>query len=250
MRNTAINSLRSFDAYWNMTETSNGANKSQHENFRLQYFEYCGITKNPYNTTKSLARCVLTGRSGEGRKETLKLAHLIPVSTSEEIRSTLNISNDQNGIWSFRNCLLLCWNIEYYYDRKKLSFVPHPLQNNTYMLKIWDATIRNEPIYEGAVDENESGDSTIGYYENCCLKLQMENGIKLVPFKRCLSNQMFVCFASTKLSNQFVPPGFSSDTDRQKCSFKRDDLLVLRKGLQKVIMEESLEEHGELIDDV
>lgn len=71
-----------------------------------------------------VAYCVLTG---EGRKDTLKLAHLVPASAPASILKTLKLSNDENDIWSLRNVLLLCWSIGYYFNRKKLSFVPNPL---------------------------------------------------------------------------------------------------------------------------
>jgi len=142
--------------------------------------------------------------------------------------------------------LLLSWNIEHYYDRKKLSFIPHPFHNNTYVLKIWDKEVGNELIYNGAEDENEAGDSTIGYYENRCLKLKLDNGVTLEPFKRCLSYQMFVSFASTNLSNDHVPDDFATHIDGN-WSAKREDLLVLRKSLEKVTIEEALKERAEYL---
>jgi hypothetical protein len=72
--------LTAFDAYGNMTQTSAGNNKQRQEEIRRNYYDYCGITKDPNDKEKSPAICVLTGRSGDGNKNTLKLAHLVPAS--------------------------------------------------------------------------------------------------------------------------------------------------------------------------
>jgi hypothetical protein len=78
-----------FDAYGNRTQTSAGINKQRHEQIRNNYYDHCGITKNPNDAGKSLAYCVLTGRTGEGREDTLKLAHLVPASAPASILKTL-----------------------------------------------------------------------------------------------------------------------------------------------------------------
>jgi hypothetical protein len=238
--------LRAFDAFSNMTETSAGKNKPKQEEIRKRYYDSCGLSNDPNKEGATLNFCVLTGRNGEGRKNTLKLAHLVPASANVDVLNTLKLSNDKNGVWSLRNVLLLSWNIEFYYDRKKLSFVPHPLLENTYILKLWDKDVRNELIYEDAVDRVEEGDSKIGYYEGRCLQLTMPNGVILIPFKRCLSYQMFVSFASTNLLTDRAPTDFGSDNDDWLS--KRTDLLMARKSLEKVIdteAEESLEEQCE-----
>ena len=247
LRTSSGLALRSFDAFMNMTQTSAGPNKPKQDKIRKDYYDLCGITEDPNDQSKSLECCVLTGRTGGGRKKALKLAHLVPASASEDILNTIKLPNDEHGVWSLRNVLLLSWNIEHYYDRKKLSFVPHPLQQNMYMMKIWDQDIGKELIYDEAVDEIESGDSTIGYYENRCLNLTMNNGTILEPFKRCLSYQMFVCFASTNLSADMAPDDFASHSDGSWVT-TREDLLVLRKSVEKVIDEETLGEQADGMD--
>lgn len=97
MRVAAEFSLKAFDAYCNMTQTSAGQNQEKQKALRSLYFDFCNITEVPNAAEKSLACCVLTGRSGDGRKDTLKLAHLVPASTSQEILDVLNLSNDENG---------------------------------------------------------------------------------------------------------------------------------------------------------
>lgn len=240
--------LRGFDAYDNMTQTSAGANKSRQEEIRKLYFDHCGITKDPNNETKALACCVLTGRTGGGNKGTLKLAHLVPASAAAHILETLKLSNDEYGIWSLRNVLLLCSKIEYYFDRKKLSFEPHPLLENTYTLKLWDKAVARELIYEGAEDEAVEGDSTIGFYVGRPLNLAMPSGAVLTPFKRCLAYQMFVSFASTSLRTDDAPADFASDIEGW--FDKRRDLLLLRKSLEKAVVNESEEENEESAADL
>jgi hypothetical protein len=236
-RLTAGSSLRTFDAYSNMTQTSAGQNKPNQEAIRNKYFDFCGITKDANDLAKTRACCVLTGRNGEGRK-VLKLAHLVPASSSSNILNTLRLPNDENGVWSLRNVLLLCEKIEHYFDRKKLSFVPSPLYNNVYILKIWDEEIRNELLYDGATDIDDPGDSTIGYYENRCLNLTMPNGNVLSPFKRCLSYQVFMSFASSKLKKCDVPADFASDIGKDWNNL-RNDLLITRSSLETAIAEET-----------
>jgi hypothetical protein len=146
--------------------------------------------------------------------------------------------------------LLLSWNIEYYFDRKKLSFVQYPLHADKFDLKIWDSAVAKELIFDGAKVSSVVGDNTIGFYAGRSLNLHMPNGKILQPFKRCLSYQAFVSFFSTKLLNDYAPPDFSSDNEgNQDWLEKRNDFLVMRKSLDKSIMSESEEELGLLEDE-
>eukprot|EP01036_Dinobryon_divergens_P041596 gene41596-55150_t len=127
--------------------------------------QYCGITDKPCSSSSisskaKPARCVLTGRSGA-----LKLAHLVPASANEDILRCLKLRNDEAGIWSVRNALLLALDFARAFHRTRLSFEPHPLQQNTYKLKIWDPSVRDELVWQGATVEKVTGDNTIGFYE-------------------------------------------------------------------------------------
>ena len=240
LRASFMLSLRSFDAYENMTQTSAGKNSAKQIEIKTRYYNYCGISTAP-DETNMMQRdfCVLTGRSGK-----LKLAHLVPASASEDIRKTLQLSNDHNGIWSIRNVLLLCWNIEQAFDRKKLSFVQNPLRSDLYTMTIWDDDIRSELIWDGAKVESEASDNTIGFYDGRPLILQMKNGVKLEPFKRCLSYQHFLCILYSRLRTGDPPTDFASEIgDKWIC--KRSDLLVLRASLDKQVMTEVEEEENE-----
>jgi len=189
----------------------------------------------PDKEESSPAVCVLTKRMG---KLKLKLAHLLPASTQIDILKTLKISDDNYGLWSIRNVLLLCWNIEYYFDRKKQSFLQSPLDSNIFILKIWDPKVAEELIFDGAKEESEIGDNKIGFYENKPLHLEMPNGITLRPFKRCLSYQAFISFCDSQLLYDAVPPDFGSVDETQTWLSKRSDLLLLRKSLDKTVDQE------------
>eukprot|EP01035_Chromulina_nebulosa_P037409 gene37409-50487_t len=241
LRTSASIAIRNYNAYLNMTQTSAGLNKSRQESIRKDYYDFCGVTDKPGGSSSSSkdnqARCVLTGRSGK-----LKLAHLVPASANEDIRICLKLNNDEAGIWSLKNVLLLSFDIERAFDRTRLSFEPHPLQQNTYILKIWDPSVRDELIWQDANVERVAGDNTIGFYEGHSLQLNMPNGATLTPFKRCLSYQHFMCYlASKERSLQDPPPEFGSDIGGVWTT-KRNDLLVLKRSLEKAIDEEDEED--------
>jgi hypothetical protein len=66
-------------------------------------------------------------------------------------------------------------------------------------MKVWDEAVRAELIFDEAKVQVQEGDNTIGYYEGVELKLALPNGVQLVPFKRALSYQEFLCFAYSTL---------------------------------------------------
>jgi hypothetical protein len=235
MRTTAAITFRNFDAYDKMTETSAGKTQKKQEDIRKKYYDHCGISDDRNKEGTTQATCVLTGRSGK-----LKLAHLLPASADSDIQKTLRLSNDEYGVWSLRNVMLLSWNIEYYFDRKKLSFIQSPLYNDVFILKIWDSEVRDSLIFDGAKVFSMEGDNKIGFYENRQLQLIMPNGVKLQPFKRCLSYQAFVSFYNTNLLNDAVPSDFGSDNETWLS--KREDMLVMRKSLEKEVVREVEEE--------
>jgi HNH endonuclease len=255
LRATAQLTLGRFNAYAIMTQTSAGVNKSKQVTLRTDYYTHCGITdsrEEAVASEKAQAACMLTGLGLEeataskkvqavcvltGRAGMLKLAHLLPASANTEIKRTLAIQDVD--IWNFRNVLLLAWNIEHWYDRTKLSFVPHPLYEGCYVMKIWDDSIRNILIWEGAKVSTEANDNTIGYYENRLLNLVMKNGIRLDPFKRCLSYQNFICFTESRLRAKEAPKDFGSDLGDPEWTNVRDDFMTMRKSLEKDIESEA-----------
>lgn len=231
-------SFRDFNAYDQMTATSASIKKDSQKKLRTEYFEHCGITMNR-DTAKAdgkvIAFCVLTGRADSARN--LKLAHLVPAATKQDIKTALQLQHED--IWGFRNVLLLSWNIERAFDKCQISFVPNPLHENSYSMKIWDDIVRDTPIWDGAeVLVAGTKDNTIGYYEDKYLNLNMENGITLVPFKRCLSYQNFICFYKSAVVEQ--PNDFSSELGNPDgWAIQRNNLMSMRFTLERDILLES-----------
>jgi hypothetical protein len=140
--------------------------------------------------------------SGYRGKSTL--AHILPHSAQQNssVMELLQLTNEDLN--SDRNLLLLANNIEYYFDRLKLSFVPHlgagmKLQ---WILKIWDDSIRDKPLADGA-------DEPIGSCEGKPLILHEDH----IVYKRCLSYQAF--WAAAKhlggtFTEESIPYDFSS----------------------------------------
>ena len=136
--------------------------------------------------------------------------------------------------------LLLSWCIEEAFDRLRISFSAHPLQNDVFVMKVWDDSVRNELIWEGAQVLAVEGDNTIGYYEGASLILALPNSTtRLQPFKRALSYQEFMCFAQTTQPIRDCPGDFSSTDFGESWTQKRGDLLVLRQALNKEIDQET-----------
>ena len=239
LRAAAQITFQNFNAYDTMTQTSAGLKKGNEEKLRKEYFDHCGITSDEGDAKangKAHALCLLTKRNGK-----LKLAHILPASTHKRIRDVLQITDED--IWSFRNVLLLSENTEKAFDRNQLSFVPHPLLLNQYVLKFWDESVKKEEIWNGAKQLNVENDNLIGFYEGLPLNLRMENGVHLVPFKRCLSYQNFICFFKSKLSTHFVPDDFSSVLGEPNgWKIQRDDFLLMRADLDKDIVSETAED--------
>lgn len=237
LRTSISLTFRNYNAYENMTQTSAGKNKDRQSLLRTNFYERYQIT-DAKNTAKTQATCVLTGRSG-----TLKLAHLVPVSSSKDVRAALKLTDED--IWSFRNVLLLSWQIEHFFDRCKLSFMANPLHSGVYTMKIWCDTVRDKLIWAGAKETIKgSNNNKIGFYDGHELKLHMPNGEQLEPFKRCLSYQAFICFVTSKLPIMDSPEDFSSDIGTEWPRL-RNDLLVLRNSLDKQIYDETADSETE-----
>mmetsp|Transcript_2594 Transcript_2594/g.4009 ORF Transcript_2594/g.4009 Transcript_2594/m.4009 type:complete len:357 (+) Transcript_2594:2-1072(+) len=221
--------LGNTDVYANLTQTSNSKKLDRQElqdDLRRRLYERHGIQ---YQYRQNQISCFLTGRRG-----ICKIAHLLPVSASEtSINRVLNLSNDQNGIWSLRNVLYLSYNVEMAFDRKRLSFIEHPTRMDTFILKIWDDSVRKELIWSGAEMETVEGDQYIGFYEGRSLNLTLANGVQWAPFKRCLAYQLYICAASRMLADE-MPSDFSSEECVDWRS-KRAQLLVLKKSLEKTV---------------
>ena len=103
--------------------------------------------------------------------------------------------------------------------------------HNTYYMKIWNET---------EVSVAGTNDNTIGYYEDRESHLGMINGITLLPFKRCLSYQNFICCYRSEIVD--LPNDFSSELGNpDEWATARKDLMLMRFSLQKDIILESAE---------
>jgi hypothetical protein len=145
---------------------------------------------------------MITGLNGD-----LAAAHLVPLNISKKIASSLALENELNNV---RNILILNHGIEQAYDKQRISFIPgNPLSNNDFVLKIWDDSVRNEPI-------SKNSKVLIGEYEHASLKLTFPGGKVHFPFKRALSYHNFLTFMKWSLHNNEIhnneePVDFSSD---------------------------------------
>ena len=87
-------------------------------------------------------KCVVTGKIGNSKQ--VVGAHLIPRNTLPETLARLGISK----VHVFQNILIICKEIELAYDKLALSFVPGAMDR--YVLKIWDPSVKNKPIFTGS----------------------------------------------------------------------------------------------------
>jgi hypothetical protein len=72
----------------------------------------------------------------------------------------------------------------------------------------------------------------------------MKNGVKLVPFKRCLSYQNFICFYRSREVEQ--PKNFSSELESpDEWESQRDNLMKMRNTLDKDILSETADSDDE-----
>ena len=236
LRLLAASAFKSFDAYDTMTQTSRGRNQSRQIDLRGDFYDRHHISDSPVlvqdngepvENPRQQAVCAVTGRRGR-----LKLAHLVPASVSQEIMETLHLRYED--VWGFQNVILMGHNIEDAYDRCKLSFQRHPLHDHHYYMKIWDDSVRETLIWDGAKAINDPNDNRIGFYENRTFNLSLFNS-----FRRCLSYHNFVCFYKSNLRNEYVPPDYASLVgDPDSWTIKRDDLMQLRSDLDRDILVE------------
>jgi hypothetical protein len=109
-----------------------------------------------------------------------------------------------------------------------LSFIQKSALDTSLILKIWDDSIRTQPIWPGS-------DLTIGEFDGTALNLSLPVMLyDLQPFRRCLSYQALMAFmANSKFSEIFSPPDdFCSDIDAlPKYKAKRQSFLEFRRKL-------------------
>ena len=176
--------------WFNMSQTTDGTRV----NTRKVFFEAFGIK----NDT---AKCMLTGVTPL-RPADLTVAHIMPKSAKSKYLECLSMTRDE--VNSVRNLLLLCSKIEHAFDRLDISFVPpsNPFEGQ-FCLRIWNAKVRDMPIYEGA-------STNIGDYDNAVLNLSV-NGRVHNPFKRAISYQAYHAYLYWSEYNYDVPELIDAD---------------------------------------
>jgi len=91
------------------------------------------------------AACVISGETGYS--DEVVCAHILPRPAPKYLMKRLGI----NDVDSLRNVFMVAKNIEYFYDRKKVSIVPCKEPNSTgYKMIVWDSSILDEKIFDGS----------------------------------------------------------------------------------------------------
>ena len=107
----------------------------------------------------------------------------MPLSASKNSSALKVLELSHEDLNRSQNLLLLASNIEFSFDRLKVSYVPSVDENffEVFVLKIWDSSITTMQIFDGSP-------KTIGDYVNHSLKLRHR------VFKRYLAYQsMWAC---------------------------------------------------------
>jgi len=156
-----------------------GSQKERRNNFQRQdLFRHHGLEERTVT-------CMFTGARGK-----VKLAHLLPINVDYSVVRGLRMENQLN---SFRNNLILSENIEKAYDKQRISFTQHPTLIDKFIMKVWDDTVLDEPIF-GQL--NDSDAPKLSQFTNCLLNASIDmplNGPHQ-PFKRILAYHDFMCF--------------------------------------------------------
>jgi len=141
---------------------------------------------------------------------------------------------------NLRNLIFLSNNIEAAFDAMKLSFVPHDILHDALRMKIWDESVRHEPIFDGST-------LTIGEFEEQALNFSVEgsDGVtrENLPFRRCFAYQALMCFCRHATDLTAKPP---NDSRRSETLLEyealRKRLLEMRATLQRQQERETAEE--------
>ena len=214
-----------------MSETGASSAKDAKE----KYMEHFGLNGDN-------VKCALTGLRGK-----ITLAHILPRRSKSLIRKYLGlVPSDMN---SHRNLVFLCFNIEKAFDAMKISFVPQDALHDALVMKIWDESVRSDPIFDGSL-------ITIGEFERQALNFSLVGSDSVTreyaPFRRCFAYQALMCFCRHSVLLGDEPPSEergSGDFPDYVALRKRllDMHASFRRGMKKEIEEEaySVEEGDE-----
>jgi hypothetical protein len=127
-------------------------------------------------------KCALTGLEANTANggELVKVAHIIPRSTSLHILNHLKIFN----VNDVKNLLPLADGVEHAFDRLMLSFVPvlGPGLHTTYKVKVWNETCLDWPVFRQS--KNPYGQRFLKEFVNCQLSVNLS-----LVYKRALAFQ-------------------------------------------------------------
>ena len=145
---------------------------------------------------------------------------------------------------SHRNLVFLCFNIEKAFDAMKISFVPQDVLHDALVMKIWDDSVRTDPIFDGSL-------ITIGEFERQALNFSVVGSDSVTreyaPFRRCFAYQALMCFCRHSVLLGDEPPreerGSGDFPDYDALRKKLLDMHAsFRRGLKTEIEEEGAEE--------
>ena len=215
--------LRDFNAYEQMSETE----ASDAKNAKTEYMSH-------FDMRADNVKCALTGLRGK-----VKLAHILPRKATKHVCRSLGMSN--NALNNHRNLIFLCFNIEAAFDKLRISFVPQDALHDALVMKIWDESVRYEPIFSGSP-------STIGEFEHRALNFLVEGSDGVTrehrPFRRCFAYQALMCYCRHATDLDAEPPSDPRGSEvllEYKTMRKR--LLEMhqnfRRGLTREISEEA-----------
>jgi hypothetical protein len=217
---------------WEHLSKKSGSKKETRINEHRQGFEIF------YGMTKENQKCMLTGGNGK-----LKLAHLLPLNVSDAIAKSLDIKGRLND---YRNCLLLSEHVEEAYDSLRISFVPsaNVLQENEFVMKIWDETVLDEGIFNNVTTSNRK----IGEFIDKPLEL-MVNGQVHRPFKRVLAFHNFICFMKWSIYSGELKEDIKDFGSEHKGSWLKDRDYYLN-SLQTRLVRDDVDEDVDDVKDI
>ena len=213
---------RESNAYDRMSETAASDAKDARTNFMRQF-----------DMREDNVKCALTGLRGK-----TKLAHILPRKANKHICGRLGMSN--TDLNNNRNLIFLCYNIEAAFDAMRISFVPQDVLHDTLIMKIWDESVRNEPIFSGS-------ESTIGEFEERALNSFVEGSDGTSrenrPFRRCFAYQALMCYCRHNIDLNAMPP-FDPRNSETLLEYKslRENLLEMHAALQRQLQRETAEQ--------
>jgi hypothetical protein len=216
--------LRDHNAYDLMSETGATSAKIAKDN----YMDHFSLNDNN-------VKCALTGLRGK-----ITMAHILPRRTKNFIRKNLCLA--QTDMDSHRNLVFLCANIEKAFDAMKISFVPQDVLHDALIMKIWDESVRRDPIFDGSTKK-------IGEFEHRALNFSVVGSDSMTreyaPFRRCFAYQALMCFFHHSVLGEEPPRAGRGSGDFPEYDDLRKRLLDMHATFLRKVKTEIEEEEEE-----